>query len=138
MQKRLLELNTYYYRTLIVVMKPNNFAMKEWHFEHVEKTIVRFSKGLSADASSFEKRNYKKYGTLSHCMKQIEYDMKHGVDKGEVMEILRKIRLDEKYSELRENPEATGRLEELEDKLSGVQRVESLSWYNNAYREMKR
>lgn len=119
-------------------MKPNNFAMKEWHSEHVEKTIVRFSKGLSADASSFEKRNFKKYGTISHCIKQIEYDMKHGVEKSEVLEIMRKIRLDEKYLELRENPEAIRRLEELEDKLSGTQRVESLSWHNYAYREIKK
>lgn len=122
----------------MIVMKPNNFAMKEWHLEHVETTIVRFSKGLSPDASSFEKRNYKKYGTISHCIKQIEYDMKHGVDNSEVMEILRKIRLDEKYSELRKNPEAIARLGELEDKLSGAQRAESLSWHNYAYREMKR
>ena len=59
-------------------MKPNNFAMKDWHLEHVEKVIVRFVKGISPDASSFEKRNYKKYSTVSSCAKQIEYDIKHG------------------------------------------------------------
>ncbi len=126
----------HYYRTLLVAMKPNNFAMKAWHLEHVEKTIVRFIKGLSPDASSFEKRNYKKYGTISYCIKQIEYDMKHGVDKTEVMEILRKIRLAANYADLRQNAEAVERLERLEDQLSGAQKVEeSLSWYNNAYRE---
>jgi hypothetical protein len=120
-------------------MKPNNFAMKDWHLEHVETTIVRFSKGLSPDASSFEKRNFKKYGSISHCIKQIEYDMKHGVDRSEVMEILRKIRLDEKYSDLRRNPEAIARLQELEDKLSGAQKIEEGAfWYNNAYREPNR
>ena len=113
--------------------------MKEWHVEHVETTIARFSKGLSPDASSFEKRNFKKYGTVSHCIKQIEYDMKHGVEKSQVMEILRKIRLDEKYSELRENPEAIARLEELEDKLTGAQKIEEATfWHNNAYREANR
>lgn len=40
-------------------MKPNNFAMKDWHLEHVEKIIIRYIKGISPDASSFEKRNFK-------------------------------------------------------------------------------
>ena len=42
-------------------MKPNNYAMKDWHLEHVEKVILRFIRGISPDASSFEKRNYKRY-----------------------------------------------------------------------------
>ena len=46
-------------------MKPNNFAMKDWHLEHVEKVIIRYIKGISPDASSFEKRNFKKYDTIS-------------------------------------------------------------------------
>jgi hypothetical protein len=116
-------------------MKPNNYAMKDWHCEHVEKVVVRFAKGLSPDASSFEKRNYKKYGTITHCVKQIEYDMQHGVEKTEVMEIMRKIRLDEKYAELRLNAEANARLEELEDQLSGAKKVDELLWHRNAYRE---
>ena len=41
-------------------MKPNSFAMREWHLEHVEKVIVRYVKGLSPTATSFEKRNFKK------------------------------------------------------------------------------
>jgi hypothetical protein len=27
-------------------MKPNNFAMKDWHLEHVEKIIIRYIKGI--------------------------------------------------------------------------------------------
>ena len=42
-------------------MKPNNFAMRDWHLEHIEKVINRYIKGISPDASSFEKRNFKKY-----------------------------------------------------------------------------
>jgi hypothetical protein len=118
-------------------MKSNNFAMKDWHLEHVEKVIIRFAQGLSADASSFEKRNYKKYGTITYCMKQIEYDMKHGVEKGEVMELFRKIRLNEKYATLRSNPEAAARLQEIEDQLSGQQKIaeeDRFLWHRNAYR----
>lgn len=118
-------------------MEHNNFAMKEWHLEHVEKAIIRFAQGLPSNASSFEKRNYKKYGTVTYCSKQIEYDMKHGVEKAEVMEVFRKIRLDKKYGKLRSNPEAVARLQELEDLLSGAQQIFSddrLLWHKNAYR----
>ena len=59
-------------------MKPNNFAMRDWHLEHIEKLILRYIRGLSDDASSFEKRNFKKYSNVASCSKQIEYDMKHG------------------------------------------------------------
>jgi hypothetical protein len=112
--------------------------MKEWHLEHVEKAIILFAKGIPPDASSFEKKNYKRYGTISHCVKQIEYDMKHGVEKTEVMEVLRKIRLNKKYAELRSNAEAIGRLEELQDQLSGARKLEQgLTWYNKAYWDRK-
>lgn len=111
--------------------------MKDWHLEHAEKVIVRFVKGLSPDASAFEKRNYKKYGTVTHCIKQIQYDMQHGVEKMEVMEILRKIRLHKKYEELRLVVEAMQRLEDLEDRLSGTNKVENLLWYDRAYKDRR-
>jgi hypothetical protein len=118
-------------------MKPNNYAMRDWHLEHAETTIVRFANGLSPDASAFERRNYKKYGTITFCIKQLEYDMQHGVKKDEVMEIFRKIRLNKKYAKLRSNAEATARLQNLEDQLSGAQKIaeeQRFLWYRNAYR----
>ncbi len=75
-------------------MKPNNFAMRDWHLEHVEKVIIRYIKGLSPDASSFEKRNFKKYSTLTSCARQIEYDIKHGVTSEEVLSVMHEIRHD--------------------------------------------
>ena len=116
-------------------MKPNNFAMKDWHLEHVEKVIVRFVKGLPPDASSFERRNHRRYGTLVRCLKQIEYDMQHGVQRSEVIEILRKIRLAKEHKELRSEPEALMRLEALEDKLSGTSRLENVLWHERAFKE---
>ncbi len=101
-----------------VPMKPNNFAMKDWHLEHVEKVIVRYIKGISPTASSFEKRNFKKYSTMSSCAKQIEYDIKHGVTSQEVLGVMQKIRRDKSFSELRSNPETIQRLDELERQLS--------------------
>jgi hypothetical protein len=101
-----------------LAMKPNNFAMKDWHLEHVEKVIIRYIKGISPTASSFEKRNFKKYSTTSSCAKQIEYDIKHGVTSQEVLGVMQKIRSDKSFSELRSNPEIVQRLDELERQLS--------------------
>lgn len=106
-------------------MKPNNFAMKDWHLEHVEKVIVRYIKGIPPDASSFEKRNFKKYSTISSCSRQIEYDVKHGVTTEEVLAIMQRIRYDEYYSELRGNPETVQRLDDLERQISPPKKVTS-------------
>lgn len=105
-------------------MKPNNFAMRDWHLEHVEKVILRYMKGISPDASSFEKRNFKKYSTISNCSKQIEYDIKHGVTVQEVTELMNKIRNDASYSEVRQNQNAVQRLDELERQLNSPRKVD--------------
>jgi hypothetical protein len=97
--------------------------MKDWHLEHVEKVIIRYVKGISPDASSFEKRNFKKYSTISSCAKQIEYDIKHGVSIEEVLALMQKIRLDKSFSELRMNPENVQRLDELERLLSAPKKM---------------
>jgi hypothetical protein len=109
-------------------MKPNNFAMKDWHLEHVEKVIVRFVKGISPDASSFEKRNYKKYSTVSSCAKQIEYDIKHGVTMDEVLNVVRRIRHEKQFKELQKSPESIQRLDELERQISTPKKV-ATTWY---------
>ncbi|MEO9320982.1 MAG: hypothetical protein ABI361_09930 [Nitrososphaera sp.] len=108
-------------------MKPNNFAMRDWHLEHVEKVILRFVKGLSPDASSFEKRNYKKYSTVSSCGKQIEYDIKHGVTMEEVMAVVRKIRHDKQFRDLQKSPESLQRLDELERQICAPKKV--ATWF---------
>ncbi|HKZ61301.1 MAG TPA: hypothetical protein VJZ68_02635 [Nitrososphaera sp.] len=109
-------------------MKPNNFAMKDWHLEHVEKVIVRFVQGISPDASSFEKRNYKKYSTVSSCAKQIEYDIKHGVTMDEVLNVVRRIRHEKQFKELQKSPESLQRLDELERQISAPKKV-AATWY---------
>ncbi|MCC2648119.1 MAG: hypothetical protein K0R16_922 [Nitrososphaeraceae archaeon] len=54
----------------------NSFPMREWHVEHMEKTVVKYVKGLSENASGWEKRNHKKYGSLANICRQIDYDIK--------------------------------------------------------------
>jgi hypothetical protein len=102
--------------------------MKDWHLEHVEKVIIRFVKGISPDASSFEKRNYKKYSTVSSCAKQIEYDIKHGVTMDEVLNVVRKIRHDKQFKDLQRSPESLQRLDELERQISAPKKVATM-WY---------
>lgn len=111
-------------------MKPNNFAMRDWHVEHVEKVILRYIKGLSDEASSFEKRNFKKYSNVASCSKQIEYDMKHGVTVEEVIAVLQKIRHDDSYYEIRQIHEAVQRLDDLERQLISSQEGHSMVGHN--------
>jgi len=117
-------------------MTQTNYPMKAWHLEHAEKAIVRFVIGLSEDASEFEKRNYKKLRTVNGCIKDIEYDMRHGVGKREISEIIHKIERKKKYICIRSDQQAMTRLQELKDLLSGISRAEErLAWYRYAYKE---
>ncbi|MGI0049446.1 MAG: hypothetical protein ACREAW_07890 [Nitrososphaera sp.] len=117
-------------------MKSTNYPMKGWHLEHAEKAIARYAMGLPVDASEYERRNYKKYGTIASCIRQIEYDMHHGVQKHEINKIIRKIRLTKKYAKIRSDPEAMKRLDELSDLLAGISKEEErLAWHQRAYKE---
>lgn len=102
--------------------------MKEWHVQHMQKTVVKYVKGLSETASSYEKRNHKKYGGLSHICRQIEYDVKHGVTDKEVVHMLRKVRDDSSFSELRKGNGSIQRLEEIESHFLKPKIVFSQPW----------
>jgi hypothetical protein len=80
----------------------------------MQKMVVKYVRGLSDNASSFEKRNHKKYGGLTHICRQIEYDIKHGVTDKEVISMLRKVRDDSSFSELRKGNGSMQRLKEVE------------------------
>lgn len=88
--------------------------MKEWHVEHMQKAVVKYVRGLSLDASGWEKRNHKKYGSLANMCRQIEYDVKHGVAMEQVLTMLQKVRTDSSYSELRKGTGSMERLAEVE------------------------
>ena len=45
----------------------------------MQKTVVKYIKGLPKNASAFEKRAHKKYCNITAVCKQIEYDIKHDV-----------------------------------------------------------
>lgn len=72
--------------------------MKGWHDEHMEKTVLKYVKGLPDGASAWEKRNHKKYGNLVYICKQIEYDIRHGAAHEQVRRMFRKIHDDPSFS----------------------------------------
>ena len=93
----------------------NNFPMKAWHVEHMQKTVLKFVKGLSPDASGWEKRNHKKYGSLQNTCRQIEYDLKHGVEMGDVLSAIANIKSQGSFKSLRSDSASMGRLASIED-----------------------
>ena len=95
--------------------------MKQWHLEHVEKTIKKFIVGLSETASIWEKRQHKKYGTIANCCKQIDYDLKHGVTIEEVSLVLEKIKSDVTFTPVMQNAYSIQRFNEIEKYIYSLQ-----------------
>ncbi len=95
-------------------MTQNSFPMKQWHLEHVEKSIKKYIIGLSETASIWEKRQHKKYGTIANCCKQVDYDLKHGVTIEDVFLVLQKIKSDETFASVLQNENSTQRFREIE------------------------
>jgi hypothetical protein len=89
--------------------------MRQWHVEHMQKTVLKYVKGLSADANSWEKRNHRKYGNITNICRQIEYDIKHGVTKEELVSSFSKIHTHSSYQGLRRDSNSMGRLSEIEE-----------------------
>jgi hypothetical protein len=62
--------------------------------------------------------------------------MHHGVQKEEIIEIIRKIGRSKKYASIWSAPEARLRLEQLESYLSGIpESAARLDWVEHAYKE---
>jgi hypothetical protein len=98
----------------MIFLVQNSFPMREWHIEHMEKTIIKFVTGLSANASRWEIKQDKRYGGLANVCKQIGYDIKHGVTTDQVLLLLHKIRNDSSFSNLQKNDDSMARLDELD------------------------
>jgi hypothetical protein len=81
----------------------------------MEKIVLKFITGLPPTASSWEKRMFKRYGKLANICRQINYDVKQGATKDQVISFLEKIRNDSSFSVLRKISGSLDRLEELEN-----------------------
>jgi hypothetical protein len=88
--------------------------MKEWHIEHMEKTVIKYIKGLPENATAWEKRQHRRYGGITRVCRQINYDIKHGVTNEEVLELLEAIKNDSSYLNLRNDTNCMNRLAEIE------------------------
>lgn len=88
--------------------------MKEWHVKHMEKTIIKYVTGLSANSTGWERRNHKKYGGLTNVCRQIDYDIKHGATKDQALLLLDKVLHDSSFSNLRKIDNALQRLSEVQ------------------------
>jgi hypothetical protein len=88
--------------------------MRDWHVKHMQDTIVKYLTGLSENASRWQRRLDKKYGNLAQVTKRINYDLKHGVEKQEVLAFLELIKKDQAYIELRKVNDFSYRFDSLE------------------------
>jgi hypothetical protein len=88
--------------------------MREWHVEHMQKTIVKFVTELSENASSWQRKQYKKYNNIANVCRNIDYDIKHGVTNEEVLTFLEKVRNDSSYSDLQSNYGSMEKLDEVQ------------------------
>jgi hypothetical protein len=91
--------------------------MKEWHFEHMQKTIVKYVTGLpyADNNSKWKKRQHNKYsGNIGFVRRSIKLDIRHGVTRQEVTEFLNKVRNDSSFSNIRESAGSIARIKELQ------------------------
>jgi hypothetical protein len=103
--------------SILSMVQQNSYPLKDWHFEHMQKTIVKYVTGLSEyeSNSSWKRRQHKKYsGNLGYVRRNINFDIKHGVTRQEVIAFLDKVRNDSSFSNLRESTSSMERIEELE------------------------
>jgi hypothetical protein len=81
----------------------------------MQKTILKYVSGLSDNATSFQKKQHKKYGgNLANVHRNIEFDIKHGVTREEVTVFLDKVRNDSSFSNVRKSVGSKERLEQLQ------------------------
>jgi ABC-type Mn2+/Zn2+ transport system ATPase subunit len=103
--------------SIVRLAKQNSYPLKDWHFEHMQKTVVKFISGLSELESgySWKKRQHKKYsGNIGYVRRNIQFDIKHGVTVEEVITFLNKVRNDISFSDVRKSAGSGERLEQLE------------------------
>jgi ABC-type Mn2+/Zn2+ transport system ATPase subunit len=97
------------------MVNQNNYPMRDWHFEHMQKTIVKYISGISDDATSFQKKMHRKYnGKIGYVRRNIDFDIKHGVTREEVIAFLDKVQNDSSFSDIRKSEGSEERIKELQ------------------------
>ena len=101
------------YSDYLMMQNNNSYPLREWHVEHMKKTVLKFVTGLPYDASSWQKRQHKKYNKISNILKGINYDIKHGVTQEEVLSFMDEVTNSSSFSDLRKVVGSNGRLNEV-------------------------
>ena len=94
----------------------NNYPMRDWHFEHMQKTILKYITGLTETekGSKWKVKQHKRYGgNLPNVRRNINFDIHHGVTREEVSEFLDKIQNDPSFSDIRRVAGSIERINEL-------------------------
>jgi hypothetical protein len=63
-------------------MQQNSYPLRDWHFEHMQKTIVKFISGLSELESGYswkKKTAQEVFWQYRICPQEYTFDIKHGV-----------------------------------------------------------
>jgi hypothetical protein len=105
------------YNITMMATQNNNYPMKEWHVEHMQKTILKYITGLTETekGSKWKVKQHKRYGgNLPNVRRNIDFDILHGVTKEEVSEFLDKIQNDPSFSDIRRIAGSIERIKELE------------------------
>jgi hypothetical protein len=88
----------------IVMAIHNNYPMRDWHLEHMQKTILKYVSGLTENEklSSWKVKQHRRYGgNVVNVRRNINFDIQHGVTKEEVSEFLDRVQNDPSFSDIR-------------------------------------
>ena len=86
------------------MINQNNYSLGDWHFEHMQKTVLKYVSGLTETEkhSSWKVKQRKKYGgNLPSVCRNINFDIKHGVTREEVTVFLDKLLNDSSFTGMR-------------------------------------
>ena len=100
-----------------MINQSNNYPMKEWHFEHMQKTVLKYVSGLTETekGSPWKVKQHKKYGgNLGNVRRNINFDIKHGVTREEIIVFLDKVLNDPLFSDIRKTADSKERIKELQ------------------------
>ena len=97
--------------------------MREWHVEHMHKTIIKYISGVSDTMSLFEARQYMKFYNISNVQKTICYDTNHGVTKEDILLFIEKVRNHPFYYILQRNKLAMEKLGNIEKFVCSENRI---------------
>lgn len=98
--------------------------MREWHVEHMQKTIIKYISGISGTMSLLQARQYMKYYTISNVQKTIYYDTNHGVTKEDIFLFIEMVRNHPSYYVLQSNKLAMEKLRNIEKYVYSERRIQ--------------